>query len=99
MRFGLLQHMIRRAPTDRRDPMRLFADRPHRDEAIDKLFGAQGGMAGFDRLGTLKGYPSVKSVPHLLQVAAGHGTLQPNPRMKTERPHCGQEMSKLLRPK
>jgi hypothetical protein len=49
MRFGLLQHMIRRAPTDRRDPMRLFADRPHPDEAIDKLFGAQGGMAGFDR--------------------------------------------------
>jgi len=47
----------------------------------------------------MKGYPSVKSVPHLLQVAAGHGTLQPNPRMKTERPHCGQEMSKLLRPK
>ena len=25
---------------NRRDPMRLFADRPYLDEAIDKLFGA-----------------------------------------------------------
>jgi hypothetical protein len=49
MRLGLLQDTIRRALTDRhgggfwlnrRDPMRLFADRPYLDEAIDKLFGA-----------------------------------------------------------
>ena len=49
MRLGLLQDTIRRALTDRhgggfwlnrRDPMRLFADRPYLDEAIDRLFGA-----------------------------------------------------------
>ncbi|WOF44767.1 AHH domain-containing protein [Sphingopyxis indica] len=49
MRLRLLQDATRRALTDRhrlgfwlnrRDPMRLFADRPYLDEAIDKLFGA-----------------------------------------------------------
>lgn len=48
MRLRLLQDTTRRALTDRhgagfwlnrRDPMRLFADRPYLDEAIDKLFG------------------------------------------------------------
>lgn len=48
MRLGLLQDTMRRALTDghgggfwlnRRDPMRLFADRPYLDEAIDRLFG------------------------------------------------------------
>lgn len=49
MRLRLLQDTMRRALTDRhgagfwlnrRDPMRLFVDRPYLDEAIDKLFGA-----------------------------------------------------------
>jgi hypothetical protein len=49
MRLRLLQDATRRALTDRhrlgfwlsrRDPMRLFADRPYLDAAIDKLFGA-----------------------------------------------------------
>lgn len=49
MRLRLLQDTTRRALTDRhgagfwlnrRDPMRLFVDRPYLDEAIDKLFGA-----------------------------------------------------------
>lgn len=48
MRLRLLQDVMRRALTDRhragfwlnrRDPMRLFADRPYLDEAIDRLFG------------------------------------------------------------
>lgn len=48
MRLGLLQDVTRRALTDRhggsfwlnrRDPMRLFADRPYLDDAIDRLFG------------------------------------------------------------
>jgi len=48
MRLGLLQDATRRALTDRhgtgfwlnrRDPMRLFADRPYLDEAIERLFG------------------------------------------------------------
>lgn len=48
MRLCLLQDVMRRALTDghgggfwlnRRDPMRLFADRPYLDEAIDRLFG------------------------------------------------------------
>lgn len=48
MRLRLLQDTTRRALTDRhgggfwlnrRDPMRLFVDRPYLDEAIDKLFG------------------------------------------------------------
>ena len=48
MRLRLLQDAARRALTDRhgagfwlnrRDPMRLFVDRPYLDEAIDKLFG------------------------------------------------------------
>lgn len=48
MRLRLLQDTARRALTDRhgavfwlnrRDPMRLFVDRPYLDEAIDKLFG------------------------------------------------------------
>ncbi|OWQ91785.1 AHH domain-containing protein [Sphingopyxis witflariensis] len=48
MRLRLLQDTTRRALTDRhgmgfwlnrRDPMRLFADRPYLDEAIDRLFG------------------------------------------------------------
>ena len=48
MRLRLLQDTARRALTDRhgagfwlnrRDPMRLFADRPYLDEAIDRLFG------------------------------------------------------------
>lgn len=47
MRLRLLQDTARRALTDRhgagfwlnrRDPMRLFVDRPYLDEAIDKLF-------------------------------------------------------------
>lgn len=54
MRLRLLQDTTRRALTDRhgcgfwlnrRDPMRLFADRPYLDEAIDKLFGEQGRLA------------------------------------------------------
>lgn len=48
MRLRLLQDTTRRALTDRhgggfwlnrRDPMRLFVDRPYLDETIDKLFG------------------------------------------------------------
>ena len=48
MRLRLLQDTTRRALTDRhgagfwlnrRDPMRLFVDRPYLDAAIDKLFG------------------------------------------------------------
>jgi len=48
MRLRLLQGATRRALTDRhrlgfwlnrRDPMRLFADRPYLDEAIERLFG------------------------------------------------------------
>ena len=46
MRLALLQGSLRRALTDRRgtgfnrrDPMRLFADRPYLDEAITRLFG------------------------------------------------------------
>lgn len=48
MRLRLLQDAARRALTDRRgtgfwlnrrDPMRLFVDRPYLDEAIEKLFG------------------------------------------------------------
>lgn len=48
MRLRLLQDTARRALTDRhgagfwlnrRDPMRLFVDRPYLDEAIDRLFG------------------------------------------------------------
>jgi hypothetical protein len=47
-RLRLLQTVLRRALTDRhgmnfwlnrRDPMRLFADRPYLDEAIGRLFG------------------------------------------------------------
>ncbi len=47
MRLRLLQDTTRRALTDRhgagfwlnrRDPMRLFVDRPYLDEAIDRLF-------------------------------------------------------------
>lgn len=47
MRLRLLQDVMRRALTDRhragfwlnrRDPMRLFADRPYLDDAIDRLF-------------------------------------------------------------
>lgn len=50
MRLALLQDALRRALTDRhrgafrlnrRDPMRLFADRPYLDEAIDRMFGKQ----------------------------------------------------------
>ncbi|AJA09351.1 hypothetical protein SKP52_12280 [Sphingopyxis fribergensis] len=49
MRLRLLQDTTRRALTDRhgagfwlnrRDPMRLFVDRPYLDEAIEMLFGA-----------------------------------------------------------
>ena len=48
MRLRLLQDTMRRALTDRhglgfwlnrRDPMRLFADRPYLDDAIDRLYG------------------------------------------------------------
>ncbi|MGV1682643.1 AHH domain-containing protein [Sphingopyxis sp. NJF-3] len=48
MRLRLLQDTMRRALTDRhgggfwlnrRDPMRLFADRPYLDDAIERLFG------------------------------------------------------------
>ncbi|WP_428627578.1 AHH domain-containing protein [Sphingopyxis sp.] len=48
MRLRLLQDTTRRALTDRhgagfwlnrRDPMRLFVDRPYLDEAIERLFG------------------------------------------------------------
>jgi hypothetical protein len=48
MRLRLLQDTARRALTDRhgggfwlnrRDPMRLFVDRPYLDEAIERLFG------------------------------------------------------------
>lgn len=48
MRLLLLQDVMRRALTDRhgggfwlnrRDPMRLFADRPYLDDAIERLFG------------------------------------------------------------
>lgn len=48
MRLRLLQDTMRRALTDRhgagfwlnrRDPMRLFVDRPYLDEAIEQLFG------------------------------------------------------------
>lgn len=48
MRLRLLQDATRRALTDRhgagfwlnrRDPMRLFVDRPYLDTAIDRLFG------------------------------------------------------------
>ncbi|MBU7589148.1 MAG: hypothetical protein KAF42_08045 [Sphingopyxis terrae] len=45
IRVALLQDSLRRALTDRRgtgfnrrDPMRLFADRPYLDEAITRLF-------------------------------------------------------------
>lgn len=47
MRLRLLQDVLRRSLTDRhgttfwlnrRDPMRLFADRPYLDDAIDRLF-------------------------------------------------------------
>lgn len=47
MRLGLMQDTLRRALTDqhgggfwlnRRDPMRLFVDRPYLDDAIDRLF-------------------------------------------------------------
>lgn len=50
MRLRLLQDVMRRALTDghggtfwlnRRDPMRLFADRPYLDAAIDRLFGGE----------------------------------------------------------
>ena len=50
MRLRLLQDTTRRALTDRhgagfwlnrRDPMRLFVDRPYLDEAIDRLFGGE----------------------------------------------------------
>ena len=37
---GAANHAGTTRLTDRRDPMRLFADRPYLDEAIDKLFGA-----------------------------------------------------------
>jgi hypothetical protein len=49
MRLRLLQDTMRRALTDghgtgfwlnRRDPMRLFADRPYLDDAIERLFGS-----------------------------------------------------------
>ncbi len=55
MRLRLLQDATRRALTDRhgngfwlnrRDPMRLFADRPYLDEAIDRLFGGAAVPAG-----------------------------------------------------
>jgi hypothetical protein len=48
MRLRLLQDAARRALTDRhgpgfwlnrRDPMRLFVDRPYLDEAIERMFG------------------------------------------------------------
>ncbi len=48
MRLCLLQDAMRRALTDRhggtfwlnrRDPMRLFLDRPYLDDAIDRMFG------------------------------------------------------------
>lgn len=48
MRLRLLQDAVRRALTDRhgagfwlnrRDPMRLFVDRPYLDDAIERLFG------------------------------------------------------------
>ena len=48
MRLRLLQDTTRRALTDRhrggfwlnrRDPMRLFVDRPYLDDAIERLFG------------------------------------------------------------
>ncbi|WP_171003837.1 AHH domain-containing protein [Sphingopyxis sp. L1A2A] len=48
MRLRLLQDVTRRALTDRhgagfwlnrRDPMRLFVDRPYLDDAIERLFG------------------------------------------------------------
>ncbi|MGB3320033.1 MAG: AHH domain-containing protein [Sphingopyxis granuli] len=48
MRLRLLQDTARRALTDRhgagfwlnrRDPMRIFADRPYLDDAIERLFG------------------------------------------------------------
>lgn len=51
MRLRTLQSAARRALTDRhgagfwlnrRDPMRLFADRSYLDNAIDQMFGAQG---------------------------------------------------------
>lgn len=51
VRLRLLQDTMRRALTDRhgrafwlnrRDPMRLFADRPYLDTAIDHLFGVAG---------------------------------------------------------
>ena len=50
MRLRLLQDTTRRALTDRhgrgfwlnrRDPMRLFVDRPYLDDAIDRLFGGR----------------------------------------------------------
>lgn len=52
MRLRLLQDAMRRALTDRhgggfwlnrRDPMRLFADRPYLDDAIERLFGREEG--------------------------------------------------------
>ncbi|MDK2762043.1 MAG: AHH domain-containing protein [Sphingopyxis sp.] len=55
MRLRLLQDTARRALTDRhggafwlnrRDPMRLFVDRPYLDAAIDMLFGSASGAAG-----------------------------------------------------
>lgn len=58
MRLRLLQDTMRRALTDghggafwlnRRDPMRMFADRPYLDAAIDGLFGGQEAMAVSDR--------------------------------------------------
>ena len=48
MRLRLLQDTLRRSMTDRhgcafwlnrRDPMRLFVDRPYLDDAIERLFG------------------------------------------------------------
>lgn len=52
MRLRLLQDTTRRALTDRHggnfwlnrhDPMRLFADRPYLDDAIERLFGDRDG--------------------------------------------------------
>lgn len=54
MRLRLLQDATRRALTDRhgagfwlnrRDPMRLFVDRPYLDDAIARLFGGQDTVA------------------------------------------------------
>jgi len=54
MRLRLLQDTLRRSLTDRhglrfwlnrRDPMRLFLDRPYLDNAIERLFGGDGRTA------------------------------------------------------